>query len=103
MLEFMSCARPVILGVDGQARQIVEDAAAGLVIEPENSEALVAAINQLAANREFGMTLGQKGREYIQQHFSRGRTAKKYIDVLQSMSSSVSCASRMPGDADVKP
>ena len=26
MLEFMSCARPVILGVDGQARQIVEDA-----------------------------------------------------------------------------
>lgn len=85
MLEFMSCARPVILGVDGQARQIVEDASAGLVIEPENSEALVAAINQLAANREFGMTLGQKGREYILQNFSRGRTAEKYIDVLQSL------------------
>ncbi len=44
MLEFMSCARPVILGVDGQARQIVEEAGAGLVIEPENAEALVAAI-----------------------------------------------------------
>jgi len=37
MLEFMSCARPVILGVEGQARQIVEDAGAGVVIEPENS------------------------------------------------------------------
>ena len=45
MLEFMSCARPVILGVDGQARQIVEQAGAGLVIEPENSEALVQASN----------------------------------------------------------
>ena len=47
MLEFMSCARPVILGVEGQARQIVEDAGAGLVIEPENADALAAAITQL--------------------------------------------------------
>lgn len=85
MLEFMSCARPVILGVDGQARQIIEDAEAGLVIEPENVEELVAAINQLNANRELGTQLGQKGRECILQHFSRARTAEKYIDVLQSL------------------
>jgi colanic acid biosynthesis glycosyl transferase WcaI len=85
MLEFMSCARPVILGVDGQARQIIEEAGAGIVIEPENSEALVNAISRLSADRELGTRLGQKGREYIVQHFSRGRTAGKYIDVLQSL------------------
>jgi glycosyltransferase involved in cell wall biosynthesis len=85
MLEFMSCARPVILGVDGQARQIVEAAGAGLVIEPENAEALVKAINQLSANRELGAALGQKGREYILQNFSRHSTAGKYIDVLRSL------------------
>ncbi len=85
MLEFMSCARPVILGVDGQARQIVEAAGAGLVIEPENADALVSAINQLSANRELGLELGQKGREYILQHFSRVQTAGKYIEVLQSL------------------
>ena len=85
MLEFMSCARPVILGVDGQARQIVEDAGAGLVIEPENAAALVQAVNQLSADRELGVRLGQKGREYILRNFSRGRTAEKYIDVLQSL------------------
>ena len=85
MLEFMSCARPVILGVDGQARQIIEDAGAGIVIEPENFEALVSAISRLCADRELGRRLGQKGREHIVQHFSRGRTAGKYIDVLQSL------------------
>jgi colanic acid biosynthesis glycosyl transferase WcaI len=85
MLEFMSCARPVILGVDGQARQIIEDAGAGLIIEPENAEALVSAINQLSANRELGTALGQKGREYILQNFSRDFTARKYIDVLRSL------------------
>jgi glycosyltransferase involved in cell wall biosynthesis len=55
------------------------------VIEPENSEALVGAINQLSANRDVGVALGQKGREYIQQHFSRGQTAEKYIEVLSTL------------------
>ena len=36
-----SCGRPVIVGVGGQARQIVEEASAGIVIEPGNSDALV--------------------------------------------------------------
>ena len=85
MLEFMSCARPVILGVDGQARQIVEDAQAGVVIEPENSRALVAAIQRLASDRQCGPQLGQKGREYIVRHFSRARTAEKYIETLKAL------------------
>src|SRR3954469_3301614 len=71
MLEFMSFERPLILGGDGQAREVVEQARAGLVIEPENAEALVCAIDQLAADRQFGQRLGKNGREYIRQNFSR--------------------------------
>lgn len=85
MLEFMSCGRPVILGVDGQARQIVEQAGAGIAIEPENSDALVAAINQLKANEELRNRLGAQGREYIIRNFSRARTAQKYLDVLDAL------------------
>jgi glycosyltransferase involved in cell wall biosynthesis len=85
MLEFMSCARPVILGVDGQARQILEHAGAGIVIEPENADALVRAIEQLAANPDLGRALGLRGRENIVQHFSRSRTAEKYIRELESL------------------
>lgn len=85
MLECMSCARPVILGVDGQARQIVEEAGAGVVIEPENVGALVQAINQLAANSELGQALGLNGREHILRYFSRDWTAEKYIQILERM------------------
>lgn len=85
MLEFMSCARPVILGVEGQARQILEEAQAGIAIEPENSGALIEAIHRLVANPDLGATLGQKGREYIVRHFSRQRTAEDYMDVLRGM------------------
>jgi colanic acid biosynthesis glycosyl transferase WcaI len=85
MLEFMACARPVILGVDGQARRIAEEAGAGIVIEPENSSALAQAIRQLAANREFGHMLGRHGREYIARRFCRRQTAEDYIRVLEEV------------------
>ncbi|HUO15340.1 MAG TPA: glycosyltransferase family 4 protein [Verrucomicrobiae bacterium] len=83
MLEFMSCARPVILAVEGQAQEIIEQANGGIVIEPENASALSQVIHQLAGNKEFAAALGQKGREYVVEHFSRARTAEKYIDILQ--------------------
>jgi glycosyltransferase involved in cell wall biosynthesis len=85
MLEFMSCARPVILGVEGQARAIIEEANAGIAIEPENDSALVEAIRSLKANAEKARDFGQRGREYILRNFSRSRTAQKYIQILQPL------------------
>jgi glycosyltransferase involved in cell wall biosynthesis len=85
MLEFMSCARPVVLGVDGQARQILEEARAGIVIEPENKEALVQAIIQLAGEDSARQDLGHNGRQYIVQRCSRAKTASDYITVLQEL------------------
>jgi glycosyltransferase involved in cell wall biosynthesis len=85
MLEFMSCARPVILGVDGQAREILEAAQAGLTIDPENANALAHAIQTLDANRSLGVELGRKGRDYILRNLSRVHTAEKYIEVLDRL------------------
>jgi glycosyltransferase involved in cell wall biosynthesis len=85
MLEFMSCARPVILGVDGQAREILDEARAGLAIEPENSEALVNAIRYLATHLEVAREMGKNGREHIVRKFSRHQTAGKYIHTLEAL------------------
>jgi len=85
LLEFMSCARPVIVGVDGQARQIVEEAGAGIVIEPENPNALAQAIEQLAGNHTLGEEMGGRGRAYIVRNLSRRQTAEKYLQVLEDL------------------
>jgi glycosyltransferase involved in cell wall biosynthesis len=85
MLEFMSCARPVILGVDGQARKIMDQARAGVHVEPENVAALVQVITRLAANPVLRETLGRNGRRHIVEHFSRQQTASAYIGVLEGI------------------
>src|SRR5207245_10695013 len=79
MLEFMSCARPVILGVDGEARKIVNEAHSGIVIEPENSVDLVKAVIRLAANSSLCNLLGRNGRQYVLKHFSRQEKASAYV------------------------
>jgi glycosyltransferase involved in cell wall biosynthesis len=85
MLEFMSCGRAVILGVDGQARGILEEARGGLAIDPENARALANAICLLASNRKMAEAMGQEAREYIVRNFSRQQTAERYIRVLERM------------------
>jgi glycosyltransferase involved in cell wall biosynthesis len=87
MLEFMSCARPVILGVEGQAQQLIEDAGAGLVIRPENPDELVSAIQKLQQNADQARMMGEKGRAYITKNLSRASTAQKYIAVLERIQS----------------
>jgi colanic acid biosynthesis glycosyl transferase WcaI len=85
MLEFMSCARPVILGVDGHARNVMERANAGIFITPEDPAALAKAVMRLAANPALRESLGRNGRQHILHYFSRQDTAKMYLDVLQDL------------------
>lgn len=85
MLEFMACARPLVLGVDGQAREIMENAQAGIFIEPGNANALVEAVNRLRADTRLRETLGNNGRRHILEHFSREQTAATYIAVLEQL------------------
>ena len=85
LLEYMACERPVIVAVDGQARQLVEEARAGIFVEPEDSGALVNAILALSADPERRQRMGANGRGYIVARLSRERTAQDYIGVLEAL------------------
>jgi glycosyltransferase involved in cell wall biosynthesis len=81
----MACARPVILGVDGQARYILQDADAGICVAPEDLGALVQTITRLYHDPAVCMTLGRNGRRYIVEHLSRKLTAEKYVHTLEKV------------------
>ena len=62
MLEFMACGRPVILGVEGQAREILDAARGGIGIPPENAEALAAAVVTLQTQSRCGRATDRTAR-----------------------------------------
>ncbi len=74
MFEIMACARTFVLGAEGIARELAERKAnAGIVVEPENIEALVSAIHYLRTHPEEAETLGRRGYEYVKYHFDYER------------------------------
>jgi colanic acid biosynthesis glycosyl transferase WcaI len=94
MLEFMSCGRPVILGVNGQAREILERSRAGIYVEPENPHQLCDAIITLRNQPCLREDMGRAGRAYIMQNLSRQRTANEYLDLLQQLTGNKPLAAR---------
>ena len=85
MLEFMSCARPIILAVDGQARSILESSRSGIYTPPENADGLCKAILQLQQQPSLRQEMGKSGRNYIVQNLSRQSTADDYLNLLHTL------------------
>jgi len=85
MLEFMACECPVVLGVDGEARDLLEHADAGIFVEPENAGALANAITMLYCRPELREEFGKNGRRFILQHLSREQTAHHYLAVIDAL------------------
>jgi Glycosyl transferases group 1 len=76
MYEAMSCARPVILAVEGEAHRIAEEANAAISIEPENPKAMADAILHLREHPDLASQLGSRGRAYIETRFDYDRLTK---------------------------
>lgn len=84
MFEIMSCARPIILSVKGEACAMIEKANAGITIAPENPDQLANAILRLYNDDHLSTSLGNNGRSFIEKHFSREKMAIDYIEILTS-------------------
>lgn len=67
----LASARPVLMGVRGDAATLIEDARAGLTFEPEDASGLASAARHLAElGEEDRERLGRNGREYYVSHMS---------------------------------
>lgn len=86
VFDYMACARPVILAIDGVARRLVCDTAnAGIFAEPGNPTAIANAIRFLADHPEDGERMGANGRQWVLENASREVLAQKYLDILQNL------------------
>jgi len=83
IFEAAAMKKPIILGVEGSAAQIVREANAGICIEPENEGELVEAVKRLARDRDLAGRLGQAGFDSIATVYDYDRLAEKYADIIE--------------------
>ena len=82
--EDAAMERPILLGFEGEARDMLREADCGIAFEPSNDEELAAAAEQLAAApAQERRRLGENGRRYVLEHFDRRKLAHDYLEVLE--------------------
>lgn len=84
IFEAMAMEKPIVIGVEGESRAIVEAAGAGIPIEPENAAELVAALKNLAADPARARAMGQAGKSYVAGHFDRRILAARLLAMMQA-------------------
>jgi glycosyltransferase involved in cell wall biosynthesis len=82
IFESMAMERPIILGVEGEAREIVEAAGCGVPIEPENAAELAAVVTRLAGELVLCRAMAARGREYVTREFDRAALAARFERML---------------------
>src|SRR5207247_1658442 len=85
MLECMACSRPIIVGVEGLARDLVEQSGSGIAIAPENATALVEAIMMFCESPNVCRERGENGREFVLRNFTRHSKAQDYLTILSKL------------------
>lgn len=85
IFEALAMKKPLLLGVDGEARMhFIDRAEAGAFFEPENIEDLANNLSEMADNPERLVEMGERARSYVSEHFNRDNIAKNFLDVLRS-------------------
>lgn len=85
LFEALAVGKPVIMTPVGAAPEVIGDNERGRLIPIGDSNAIVAAITELMADRELGRRLGESGKQYIHQHMGADSTARKYEDLYTTI------------------
>lgn len=87
VFDYMAAGKPVLLAIDGVIREVVEEAKAGIFVQPGDGTALANALTKLWQNPSEVERMGAAGREYVGEHFDRSMQVEALGAILQEMCS----------------
>ena len=64
MIDFMAVGRPIVLAAAGESARVLERAGAGVVVPPEDPDALAAGVRWLAEHPAEAEEMGARGRAF---------------------------------------
>jgi glycosyltransferase involved in cell wall biosynthesis len=80
----MQAGKPILMGVPGDAADLVTEAGAGLAFEPGNPAALAAAVRRLMAMpAEEREAMGRAGALYYRDHLSLEVGTRAFVQLFE--------------------
>jgi glycosyltransferase involved in cell wall biosynthesis len=84
--DYLGAARPIVAAAPrGELTRMVERAACGVAVPPEDGAAMAGAIRALAADRAAARRMGESGRRYALEHYDRAALAARFVATVESI------------------
>jgi glycosyltransferase involved in cell wall biosynthesis len=83
VFDYMAAGRPILLGIDGVIREVVDAAGGGLFVPPGDDARLAEAVLELRSDPDRARRMGRAGREHVVRHFHREQQAREFAAVLR--------------------
>jgi alpha-maltose-1-phosphate synthase len=83
-LEAMACGTAVVASKVGGIPEVVADGETGLLVPPDDPDALAESINALTRDRDRAKAMGTAGRERAQSQFDWGKIAQQTAELYES-------------------
>ena len=77
IFDYMSANLPILLGVKGEAKEILDESKAGICFEPDDSKDLAKKILHLSKNKNEIEEMSKYGRQFVEENFNRNILAEK--------------------------
>jgi glycosyltransferase involved in cell wall biosynthesis len=78
----LASGKPMVYFGKGEGARLVQLANAGVVVEPENSEALAKTVSGLLGNRKLVHELGSNGRKYVEENYEWSKLVSTWVSSL---------------------
>jgi len=85
MFEYMACQRPIIIGIRGEAANMVKHSKSGTIVEPENAILLSKAIIDYYQNKDQCINHGTNGMIYVTENLQKEELISCLIDSIQKV------------------
>ena len=85
IFEAMATKTPIILGVEGEVKEIIEEANAGLTIQPENADQLAQAALTLKSDPALYAQIAADGNVCVHEQYDRSKLAQTYSALLEQI------------------
>ena len=85
-VSYLASGKPILMAAGGASEDLINDAQAGIVVEPENSTALVAAIETMRQMPAEELNdFGRRGKAFLHQNLSKQKVIADYEKLLQDV------------------
>ena len=85
VIEAMAQARPVVATRGGGPSEIIEEGQTGLLVSPDDAEALADAARTLGCDPALRARMGAQGRERVRERFTSERAAAALVSALDEV------------------